>query len=117
MINDTNEQTTVGQRIRLAREKEGLTQSELATKLQYNSSTAVSLIESDERSVKVETLQRIAEILHQDVNYLATGKETPRDVRTALRADSNFSKDDIKRVEDYIEFLMSQKKNNGRGSK
>jgi len=107
---------SVGQRIRIAREKEGLTQSELAKKLEYNSPTAVSLIESGERKVKVETLEKIAQILHQDVNFLATGKPATTTVRTALRADDSFDSNDVKDIENFIDYLMEKKKKDGRGS-
>jgi transcriptional regulator with XRE-family HTH domain len=103
---------TVGQRIKSARERASLTQSELATMLGYTSPTAISLIEADGRSVKVETLQKIAEFLHQDVNYLATGKENTPNIKTALRADGNFDSEDVKKVESFIDYIMSQKLHN-----
>jgi len=118
MINDQEKTpSTVGQRIKVARDKAGLTQGQLAIMLGYTSPTAVSLIEADERSVKVETLEKIAGILHQDVNYLATGKATSiQPVKTALRADSNFAPEDVKKIESYIDYLMSQKaQGDGRG--
>lgn len=108
---------TVGQRIKNAREKASLTQSELAVKLGYTSPTAVSLIEADERSIKVETLGKIAKILHQDVNYLATGKKVQATVKTALRADSNFDSEDVKKIESFIDYLISQKQSDGRRTK
>jgi transcriptional regulator with XRE-family HTH domain len=117
MINPKeNTPQSVGQRIKAAREKAGLTQSELATQLGYTSPTAISLIEADERSVKVETLQKIAELLHQDVNYLATGTNNTPSVRAALRADDSFNAQDVKQIESFIDYLMSQKeKKDGRG--
>ncbi len=118
MINEAeNTPITVGQRIKSAREKASLTQSELATKLGYTSPTAISLIEADERSVKVETLEKIADVLHQDVNYLATGKQVQATVKTALRADDNFNPEDVKQIENFIDYLMSQKESDGRGTK
>jgi transcriptional regulator with XRE-family HTH domain len=115
MINNT---TTVGQRIKAAREKAGITQSELAVLLGYTSPTAISLIEADERSVKVDTLEKIAEVLHQDVQYLTTGNNSQiSTVKTALRADPTFDKDDVAKIENFIDFLASQKdKDNGRGT-
>ncbi len=108
---------TIGQRIKSAREKASLTQLELATLLGYSSPTAISLIEADERNVKVETLEKIAKVLHQDVSYLATGKKSSTTIKTALRADENFEAEDVKKIESYIDYLMSQKKkNDGRGS-
>lgn len=118
MINqDQNNPNTVGQRIKSAREKASLTQSELATKLGYSSPTAVSLIEAGERSVKVETIEKIASILHQDVNYLATGKKSNSTIKTVLRANSSFDSEDVKKIESYIDYLISQKQSDGRGIK
>lgn len=105
---------TVGQRIEQARIKAGLTQSELAAKLNYSSPTAVSLIEAGKRSVKVETLEKIAEFLHQDVAFLATGKKPTTSVRTALRADSSFDADDVKEIENFIDYLIAKKEKDGR---
>lgn len=110
MINDSdNTPATVGQRIKQARERADMTQLELAKHLGYNSPTAVSLIEAGERSVRVETLERIAEVLHQDVNYIATGKNSAPSVKTALRADKSFDQDDVKKIESYIDYLMAEK--------
>lgn len=108
---------TIGKRIRIAREKASFTQAQLAEQLGYDSSTAVSLIESDERLVKVETIEKIARILHQDVAYLVTGKQTAPNFKTALRADDNFEPEDVKHIESYIDYLLAQKKkDNGRGT-
>jgi transcriptional regulator with XRE-family HTH domain len=118
MINqEPSTPNTVGQRIKNARDKASLTQSELATKLGYNSPTAISLIEADERNVKVEMLYKIAQVLHQDVNYLATGKKNQATIKTALRADNSFNSEDVKKIESFIDYLMSQKQSDGRGTK
>jgi len=116
MINEANNiPGTVGQRIKQARERADMTQSQLAKALDYNSPTAISLIEADERSVRVEILQKIAEVLHQDVNYLATGKNSTPSVKTALRADKSFNQDDVKKIESFIDYLMAEKtKQHGR---
>jgi len=118
MINeDKNVPKSIGARIKAARENELLTQSELAKLLGYTSPTAISLIEADERSVKVETLQKIAQVLHQEVNYLATGESDTTTVKTALRADSSFNSADITKIESFIDYLMDQKKKDARGSR
>lgn len=117
MINEPKKApNSIGQRIKAAREKAKLTQSDLAVLLGYTSPTAVSLIEDDKRSVKVETLEKIAGVLHQDVNYLATGKMPNVTIKTALRADDNFAPEDVEKIESYIDYLMSRKKNDGRGT-
>ena len=115
MINEPKKApSTVGGRIRYAREQANLTQSEFATKLGYGSPTAISLIEADERAVKVETLTKIASMLHQDAHYLATGKPNLVTVKTALRADDSFNPDDVQKIESYIDYLIAQKQGNGR---
>lgn len=117
MINESQKvPNSIGQRIKAAREKAKLTQSDLATILGYASPTAVSLIEDDKRSVKVETLEKIANELHQDVNYLATGKMPNVTIKTALRADNNFGPEEVQQIESYLDYLMSQKKSDGRGT-
>ena len=113
-----NNDRSVGQRIKAAREKEGMTQSELAKALGYNSPTAISLIESGERSAKITILEKIAKLLHQDFQYLSTGSNTNiLTFRTALRADESFDASDVAQIENYIDFLMAQKsKDDGRGT-
>lgn len=116
MKNDKIVPSTIGERIKVAREKAGLTQGELALKLGYNSPTAISLIEAGERNVKIEILEKIANILHQDVGYLTNGKKNIPSVKTALRADKSFDAQDIKQIESFIDYLMTQKEqNDGRG--
>ena len=118
MINqDKNIANAIGKRIKYAREKADLTQSQFAIMLGYSSPTAISLIEDDKRGVKVEMLQKIADILHQDVNYLTTGNVVKTSVKTALRADSSFDGDDLKKIESFIDYLMAQKSQDERGSK
>ncbi len=64
---------TTGQRIKEARKKAGMTQSELAQKLGI-SYVGVSQWENDLRNPKYETLQRIAAALGVDVNWLMNGR-------------------------------------------
>jgi len=115
-----NPQENIGDRIKAAREKAGMTQSELAKLLGYTSPTAISLIEANERGIKVDTLKKIAELLHQNYQYLATGNNSNvTTVKTALRADGTFDKNDVEKIESFIDFLISQKKGdhgNGRGT-
>lgn len=106
-----NKYFEIGQRIKSAREKEGVTQAELAKRLQYNSATAVSLIEAGERKVKIDDLELIADFLHRDLDYFIYGeaKKAP-DLQTALRAVEGFTKSDIEKAQDYIQYLRSLKK-------
>ncbi len=59
----------IGQRIRECREQVGLSQLELAVKLSFESATAVSLIESGQRSLSIENLVKLPSILGQPIGY------------------------------------------------
>ena len=60
---------TVGQRIRYARKKMGMSQKDLADKLGI-SYVGVSQWENDKRKPKYETLQRIAHALNTSARFL-----------------------------------------------
>ena len=63
---------TVGNRIKKARKDAGLTQKELGERLGL-SFQAVAQWENDLRKPKMETVQRIADALEIDVNWLLNG--------------------------------------------
>lgn len=114
--NDNRKYAQIGKRIKEAREKEGLKQAELAKLLKYGSPTFVSLIEDGKRKVRIDDLEKIAEILHRDVNYFINGGLVSKpDVQMALRAEKDLDQDDINKVETLIETLkLMKKKQNGR---
>jgi transcriptional regulator with XRE-family HTH domain len=93
----------IGQRIREAREAKGLSQEELGEALGYTA-TAISYFEGGSRKVRLEDLQRIAQILDIDLEYLlppAEEKSSPVDVR--LRASRRLLPDHRKVLLDFVE--------------
>lgn len=107
----------IGSRIKEAREREGLTQTELARVLGYNSPTAVSLIEAGDRKVNIVGLEKVAQALHCEVSFLINGTKTQLpDVGVALRAEGSLEQADVERIESYIELIKLQKKKHGDGS-
>lgn len=115
--NDSQKYVEIGARIKGAREAEGLTQTELAQKLDYKSPTAISLIEAGERRVQISDLEEIARLLHRDVNYFIKGEvgaNVQPSVQIALRADKHLDQADVKRVEDFIDALKLSKNQDGR---
>lgn len=60
---------TVGDRIREEREKQGITQDELARRLGYVHRSAVSKIEK-KRSMSLKSIQKIADALNISASYL-----------------------------------------------
>ena len=59
----------IGAKIREAREATKKSQKELADALGFESATAISLIESGERKVRVEDLEKIARFLDRDIKF------------------------------------------------
>lgn len=99
---------TMGGRIKAAREELGMSQSELATALGFESATAISLIEKGERGVTSVLLQRLGNVLHRSVNYFLGEPEKVVDVKVALRADKNLSDDDKNAILRFIELAKKK---------
>jgi Zn-dependent peptidase ImmA (M78 family)/transcriptional regulator with XRE-family HTH domain len=59
----------IGLRIRRTREKQGMSQQELAQKMGYSSSATISHFEAGERKISIADLQRVAQILSLPVEY------------------------------------------------
>lgn len=108
---DKKQYQQIGDRIRKARQEDGLTQAQLAKKLNYNSATAISLIESGERKVRMDHLKNIAKVLHRPVSYFYEGKiKNAPDVKMALRADKKLNPNDVGKIEEYIDLLKQSKR-------
>ncbi len=108
--NENQKYVEIGKRIKEARDQEGLTQSELGSRLGYKSPTFMSLIEDGKRKVRIDDLEKIAEMLHRDLNYFLQGEMTSAPtVKMALRSDKSLNQDDIKTIESVIEALMRGK--------
>lgn len=110
MKKEENRANTMGARIRAAREEAGMSQSELAEVLGFQSATAVSLIESGERGVSAALLPRVAEVLHRDIGYFLGQEEKPADIKVALRADKDLSKEDKAAILRFVELAKKKKK-------
>ena len=98
----------IGKKLREARESSGLSQTQLAKELGYESGTAISLFEAGERKFKTEDLRKVAEVLHREVGYFL-GEAGPKlDLKVALRADKDLSDDDKKAVLHFIELAKKR---------
>lgn len=106
MIKDEEQ---LGALIMAARKERGLSQTELAVMLGFQSATAISLIENGERKVSTDLLQRLCTVLQRDIKYFLGEKELNSDVRVALRADKDLSKQDKDAILRFIE--LAKKKN------
>lgn len=59
----------IGQKIRDCRVEAGYSQTNLASLLEYESPTAISLIESGERSLKIHDLIILCQLFMKDYSY------------------------------------------------
>jgi transcriptional regulator with XRE-family HTH domain len=99
----------IGERLREAREKAGLSQAQLAKALEYESATAVSLIEAGDRKLKAKDLQKVAEFLHQPIGYFLGQAGVIPDVKVALRADKELTEEDKAAVLYFIELAKKRR--------
>lgn len=113
MKNEQRDEKLIGSRIKAAREEKGLSQLELAKALNFQSATAISLIEAGERGVPALILEKLGEVLDRDIKYFL-GKEEPVDVQVALRADKDLSREDKDALSRFIELAKNRKKRNER---
>lgn len=81
---------TIGDRIREARIKKGMSQEELALACGYKTRSTITKIEKGTRSFKLETAKKIARALGADPDYLIFG-------------DSEDKKEEIKMLFDRLE--------------
>lgn len=112
MKNMQNQAKTIGGRIKAAREEAGMSQMDFAKLLDFESATAISLIENDERKISVENLAKIASALHRDIRFFI-GEEEKRavDVAVALRADKDLSASDRDAILRFVELAKQKNKN------
>ncbi|TXI35277.1 MAG: XRE family transcriptional regulator [Candidatus Moraniibacteriota bacterium] len=111
MKNETDKNAQIGAKIREARDSQGVSQLDLAQALGYESATAISLIESGDRKLKVEDLEKISNFFHRDIKFFLGQEEKVLDVKFALRADKDLQPKDVESILDFIEF--AKKKRNG----
>ena len=91
----------IGNRIKQERERQNLSQKELASKTDINVSV-MNRIESGERSVRDDEILKISKVLHVTTDYLL-GNETPAKFKPQLTDKDK--KDIAKQVEDMLDGL------------
>lgn len=98
---------TVGERVKLLRERKGMTQAELAEKLGYKTKSSVTHIECG-RDIPRSLVVRLAEILETTPAYLMgwENENAPDDVRSVIIAKVNqLSDSQLDRLLGYLEAL------------
>jgi transcriptional regulator with XRE-family HTH domain len=110
MINEENKYEFIGKKIREARESAGLSQKDIAEKLGYESSTAVSYLESGERKISIIDLEKLSQLLARDIKFFLGQKSENLDVRVALRAEKGLDLKDQNAILHIIEMAKMRSK-------
>jgi len=113
-----NKDKFIGSQIKKAREEAGYPQLDLAKALGFDSATAISLIESGERKISAENLEKVADFLHRGVSYFLGREEKviKLGLTYALRAANDISAADKKTIEKVIDLARQKRKHDGRKS-
>ena len=110
-----NKDKFIGSQIKLAREEAGYPQVVLAKALGFDSATAISLIESGERKLTAENLDKVATFFHKDIGFfLGRDNETVKvTLNYALRASTDISDQDKKVIQSVIDLARNKRNING----
>lgn len=101
--------TQIGQKIKSERKQLGLSQKSLADYINYESATAISLIEAGERKITVEDLEKIANLFHKDIGFFLGQKGKTSSLKIALRSDTNLTTKDKEQILKFVEFVKKSK--------
>ena len=86
------ESGTIGSRIRNLRNRDGMSQEQLALLLHFENKGTISSYETDRRTVPSDVVIRLAETFHTTTDYLLCGKYPERNIREvdpeSLRSDA-----------------------------
>jgi transcriptional regulator with XRE-family HTH domain len=106
-----DQRQVIAQRLRLARENAGLTQGQVAKKLDLQRPT-ISEMEAGRRRVAAEELATLATLYHVDTAWLAgqdpSDEDTDR-IKLAARELGKLKPDDLGRVMDLLKALRKGK--------
>mgnify|MGYP003291381408 CR=1 FL=1 len=96
----------IGKRIQMRRKQMGLTQEQLADKMNV-SIQMVSNLERGNKSIRIENLIKLSEILNISTDYILTGKETTEDMQSLTEQMASLSQRDRKMMKLLMDFCLS----------
>ena len=92
-VQNTGFDRFVGNRIKLAREEIGLTQTEVAQKIGFNDRQTLGAIETGDRKIKVEELTALISIFDKPLDYFTDPFIIPpQEVEFSWRASAELAK-------------------------
>ena len=97
----------IGKRIQGRRKQMGLTQEQLADKMDV-SIQMVSNLERGNKSIRIENLIKLSEILNISTDYILTGKETTEDMQVLTEQMTSLSQKERKMMKLLMDFCLSE---------
>lgn len=97
----------IGKRIQGRRKQMGLTQEQLADKMDV-SIQMVSNLERGNKSIRIENLIKLSEILNISTDYILTGKETAEDMQVLTEQMASLSQKERKMMKLLMDFCLSE---------
>lgn len=97
----------IGKRIQGRRKQMGLTQEQLADKMDV-SIQMVSNLERGNKSIRIENLIKLSEILNISTDYILTGKETTEDMQVLIEQMTSLSQKERKMMKLLMDFCLSE---------
>ena len=97
----------IGKRIQGRRKQMGLTQEQLADKMDV-SIQMVSNLERGNKSIRIENLIKLSEILNISTDYILTGKETAEDMQGLTEQMASLSQKQRKMMKLLMDFCLSE---------
>lgn len=85
----------------------GLTQEQLADKMDV-SIQMVSNLERGNKSIRIENLIKLSEILNISTDYILTGRETTEDMQTFTEQMASLSQKERKMMKLLMDFCLSE---------
>ena len=85
----------------------GLTQEQLADKMDV-SIQMVSNLERGNKSIRIENLIKLSEILNISTDYILTGKETAEDMQVLIEQMTSLSQKERKMMKLLMDFCLSE---------
>ena len=85
----------------------GLTQEQLADKMDV-SIQMVSNLERGNKSIRIENLIKLSEILNISTDYILTGKETAEDMQGLTEQMASLSQKERKMMKLLMDFCLSE---------
>ena len=101
------ELTEMGRRIQLRRKQQGLTQEQLADRMNV-SIQMISNLERGNKAIRIDNLINLSQILDVSTDYILTGKETQDDFHALMARIEALSPANRKMIEMLVDYCISE---------